>query len=108
MVNRINSVPAVDELARLKKALLFIRNVVSDYRVNAFEHISFSHALAVSKAEELKKSVEPYCPVYNAFQGLTHSIKRLPLDGAAALEAEHFLNVIYASFELERVIFLKR
>lgn len=108
MTYRISGALTMDELARLKKTLLFIRNVITDYQANSYDHVGFSHALALSKAEELEVRVEPYCPAYSAFQGLTRSMKQFFSDRSAISEAEQYLDAIFKAFELERVLFVKR
>jgi hypothetical protein len=98
---------AVD-LLRLKKALYFIRLVVSDYGTGIYDHLGFSHALATSKAEELREQVDPFCPVEGAFGGLVEAMKKLVEDSSAFIEAERCLDEISGYFELERFAMLRR
>ena len=53
-----------DELIRLKKSVQFIYEIVQSYSAGLFDHIGFSCAIAMAKAEELRDQVSPFCPAY--------------------------------------------
>ena len=98
-----------DELIRLKKSLQFIREVVDSYGAGLFDHIGFSCALAISKAEELRDYVSPFCPAHNVFQSLIRTLKRLYYDDRRAyIEAERQLDAISAYFNLNRYFLVRR
>ena len=108
MNHRFTSETRADELFRLKKALQFIRQVVSDYGNGTLKHLGFAHALAISRAAELRDQVEPFCPAYDAFQELVKAVTELPLDPSACSHAECALNEIAAYFELDHIILIRR
>ena len=108
MTNHLSHDTTVAELLRLKKALQFIRQVVRDYGSNTFNHLGFSHALAASKAEELRDQIEPFCPAHKAFQELVKAMHMLPTDPQSASSAERCLDEIAAYFALDTIVLIRR
>ena len=109
MKKHLNHHSAADELVRLKKSLQFIREVVDSYGAGLFDHIGFSCALAISKAEELREHISPFCPARHFFDDLIRALKRLYYeDRAAYREAKCQLDKISTYFNLDRYFLTRR
>ena len=107
MNGSINEFSSSDELARLRKSLDFIRDVVRSYHGNSWEHIGFSCALAAARAEEMKARLSQFCGVRVHFDQLVDSLKLLGREGKkASLEAERHLEAIYRDLKLDQYSFV--
>ncbi len=94
---------AADELVRLKKAIQFIYEIVQSYEVESFDHVGFSCALALSKAEELKDRISPFCPAYGYIENLIETLKQLYSgDRTVCQRAEERLVAISSYFNLHQ------
>lgn len=91
-----------NDLLRLKKSLQFIQEVVRSYDMGLYDHIGFSCALAISKAEELEIAVSRFCPVYSAFGRLIEVLKELHEQHKGGAEAKELIEKIKLYFELDR------
>ena len=96
------------QLVRLKKSIQWIRHVVDSYQTGSFDHVGFSCAIAVSKAEELKNYVSPFSPAHPLFQNLIQALGEISKDGSASARAEDSLNAIHAYFDLGHLSFTQR
>ena len=95
-----NRSPA-DELVRLKKSVQFIYEIVRSYANGPFDHVGLSCALAISKAEELKGRVSPFCPAYEILNNLIQTLKQLYSgDRETCQRAEAYLAAISNYFNL--------
>ncbi len=91
-----------DELLRLKKAVMFIREVVRSYEIGLYDHVGFSCALAISKAEELKGRVARFCPVISSFDLLIEGLNDLSQGKKTVNQTSEALDEISAYFKLDR------
>lgn len=91
-----------NDLLRLKKSLQLIQEVVRSYEVGLYDHVGFSCALAISKAEELKNVVSRFCPVYPAFSKLISALKGLHERHEGREDAVQSLEKINSYFALHR------
>ena len=91
-----------NDLLRLKKSLQLIQEVVRSYEIGLYDHIGFSCALAISKAEELQGAVSRFCPVYAAFGRLIEVLKELHHERKGGTEAKELIEKIKLYFELDR------
>ena len=102
-----NSSP--DELLRLKKTVRSIGDLLRALSHTSYDHLGFSYALAVAKAEELKDQVSPFCPAQTAIQDLIQALKMFSSHPTTAREmAERSLESIDRYFDLGRYLLLKR
>lgn len=90
---------AADEYAKVRRALIFIRNIVGDYRTSRHDHLGFSYAFAVALAEDLKERVAPASTVSGAVEGLVKSLIRLGFDRSAAADIEQYVGEILLAGE---------
>ncbi len=91
-----------NDLLRLKKSLQFIQEVVRSYEVGLYDHVGFSCAIAVSKAEELKNAVSRFCPVYPVFGKLISALQGLHDQHQGREEAAQSIEKINSYFGLDR------
>src|SRR3989338_1477389 len=97
-----------DQLLRFKKSIQFIQEVVRSYGSGLYDHIGFSCALAISRAEELRDQVSQFCPAYQSLDELVEVLKQLYKGDSVYSEAERHLEAISAYFNLERYALVRR
>lgn len=91
-----------NDLLRLKKSLQLIQEAVRSYEVGLYDHIGFSCALAISKAEELQNTISRFCPVYPVFGLLISALKELHETRRGGREAVQSIEKINSHFSLDR------
>ncbi len=99
---------SLNDLLRLKKSLQFIREVVRSYEIGLYDHVGFSCAIAISKAEELEDCVSRFCPVYSSFGELVRFLKGLYEERTGSREAVQLIEKISAYFDLARYELIPR
>ncbi len=92
----------MNDLLRLKKSLQFIREVARSYEIGLYDHVGFSCALAISRAEELRGDISHFCPVYSAFGELVVHLKQLYDQQVGGREIVHSIEKIISYFGLDR------
>ena len=97
-----------NDLLRLKKSLQLIQEVVRSYEVGLYDHVGFSCAIAISKAEELENIVSRFCPVYPAFGQLILALKGLHEERTGGPEAVQAIEKINSYFGLDRYELIPR
>ena len=97
-----------DELLRVKKSLQFIYEVVKSYEERLYDHVGFSCAIAISKAEELKDQVSKFCPAHSSLKDLIEALRQLDGGESARAEAKRRLEVISVYFGLEKYTLVSR
>ena len=97
---------APGELIRLKKSIQFIQEIIQSYETKAFAHLGFSCALAISKAEELKDHVSPFCPGYPMFEKLIDGLKQIYEGHDVSGEVKQYLEGIRAYFDLDKYLLI--
>ena len=109
MKNRLTNRSAANELVKLKKSVQFIQEVVQSYAEALFDHVGFSCALAISKAEELRERVSPFCPAYVMFGDLIEALKELYSGNHVVCKrAEDQLAAINKYFNLDQYVLIRR
>ena len=108
MKRNLTSYSEPDQLLRFKKSLQFIHEVIRSYESGLCDHVGFSCALAISKAEELKDQVSRFCPAYRSLDGLIGTLKQLYSGDSAYTEANRYLKAISAYFDLEKYVLVPR
>ena len=96
------------ELVKLKKGLLLVEEVIRTYSIGVISHVGFSCALAISKAEELKLHVSPFCPAHHFFVKLIEALHGLYEGKKVSEEARQHLDAINGYFALERHSLIRR
>ena len=98
-----------NELLRLKKALAFIREVLRSYELGLHDHVGFSCALAISKAQELQSQVAEFSCSSPMFETLVEGLNELYQGRSQAIrKVSDALDDIHAHFELERYSLVSR
>lgn len=98
-----------DDLIRLKKSIQFICEVVQSYTLGLYDHVGFSCAIAISKAEELRDRVSPFCPAREIFNRLIGTLKQLSSgDCTVCGHAEEHLSAIGHYFNLHQYSLTRR
>ena len=96
------------ELLRLKKIIQSIHGILRTWIAHSYDHLGFSQAVAVAKAEELCELVSPFCPAHANLVQLLNALKRLPNDPSACLKAAHELETVSRYFDLDRYLLTRR
>lgn len=108
MIDYVTQRSASDELLRLKKSLQFIEEVVRSYETGAFRHLGFSCALAISKAEEWRDRVSPFCPASVLLADLACVLRALYAGKKVWKEVRQYVKRIYDYFGLGRYRLVRR
>lgn len=108
MIHYVTHRSASNEFVRLKKSLQFIEEVVKSYETGAFAHLGFSCALAISKAEEWRDRVSPFCPASVLLADLADALRALYEGKETWREARKYLKGIHDYFGLSRYSLVRR
>lgn len=103
-MGNLNHYSKPEELLRVKKTLQFIYEVVRSYRMGLHEHVGFSCAMAISKAEEMLSQISNVCPAYSCVEELIKSLNDLYLSQVGQDRAFEALDKIHSYFHFERYV----
>jgi len=92
-----------DRMIRIKKALCFIEGVLASYESGTYDHLGFSHAIAISKSQELLREISPLCPMYDVVIALVSSLKGLGERRSAPATAWEAIWALDRYFHLDEV-----